>query len=171
MVGLCATQPLAGKAYTLFPKKLSYLLYVFLFEVGSLVCALAPSSRALIAGRAVAGFGASGIFAGGFTILTTIVPLHKRAVWTGTVGSTFAIASIVGPVLGGALTEHVSWRWCFYINVGFVIQVSRDTVFDTKSDNVYSYPLAVPRLSFYSFSSVSKQPLPKSNRSKRSYET
>lgn len=125
MVVLCATQPLAGKAYTLFPKKLSYLLYVFLFEVGSLVCALAPSSRALIAGRAVAGFGASGIFAGGFTILTTIVPLHKRAVWTGTVGSTFAIASIVGPVLGGALTEHVSWRWCFYINVGFVIRVSR----------------------------------------------
>ncbi|KAI4596090.1 hypothetical protein KJ359_006384 [Pestalotiopsis sp. 9143b] len=100
MVVLCATQPLAGKAYTLFPKKLSYLLYVFLFEVGSLVCALAPSSRALIAGRAVAGFGASGIFAGGFTILTTIVPLHKRAVWTGTVGSTFAIASI-----------------CFYINL------------------------------------------------------
>ncbi|KUI61171.1 Putative HC-toxin efflux carrier TOXA [Cytospora mali] len=99
-----------------FPKKAAYLVYLFVFEVGSLVCALSPSSAALIVGRAVAGLGASGIFAGGFTLLTTIIPLHKRAVWTGTLGSTFAIASIVGPILGGALTQHVTWHWCFYIN-------------------------------------------------------
>ncbi|KAI1207107.1 MFS general substrate transporter [Annulohypoxylon truncatum] len=117
MVAMCASQPLAGKMYTLFPKKLSYLLYLFVFELGSLVCALAPSSRALIAGRVVTGLGASGVFAGGFTIETTIIPLHKRAVWTGTVGSTFAIASIIGPVIAGALTENVTWRWCFYINL------------------------------------------------------
>lgn len=135
------------------------------------MCALAPSSRALIAGRAVAGFGASGIFAGGFTILTTIVPLHKRAVWTGTVGSTFAIASIVAPVLGGTLTEHVSWRWCFYSNVGSISQASRDMGFDATSDDIYSYPLAVPRLSSCSSSSIAKQRLPKSNRFERSSET
>ncbi|ETS76587.1 hypothetical protein PFICI_11974 [Pestalotiopsis fici W106-1] len=117
MVALCATQPLAGKMYTLFPKKPTYLIYVFFFELGSLVCALAPSSRALIAGRVIAGFGASGIFAGGFTILTTIIPLHKRAVWTGIMGSTFSIASIVGPVIAGGLTQNVTWRWCFYINL------------------------------------------------------
>ncbi|KAI0891816.1 MFS general substrate transporter [Annulohypoxylon nitens] len=117
MVALCASQPLAGKAYTLLPKKLSYLIYLFIFEVGSLVCALAPSSRGLIAGRVVAGLGASGVFAGGFTITTTIIPLRKRAVYTGTMGSTFAIASIVGPVIAGALTENVTWRWCFYINL------------------------------------------------------
>ncbi|CAI6331424.1 unnamed protein product [Periconia digitata] len=114
---LCASQPLAGKTYTLFPKKLNYLIYLAIFELGSLVCALAPSSRALIAGRAVAGFGASGVFAGGFVLLTTIIPLHKRAIYTGTMSSTFAIASIIGPVLGGGLTQHASWRWCFYINL------------------------------------------------------
>ncbi|ORY11850.1 major facilitator superfamily domain-containing protein [Clohesyomyces aquaticus] len=116
-IALCASQPLAGKAFTIFPQTLIYLLYVALFELGSLVCALAPSSIALIVGRAIAGLGASGIFAGGLVILTTVIPLHKRAVWTGTMNSTFVIASIVGPVLGGALTQHASWRWCFYLNL------------------------------------------------------
>lgn len=113
----CATQPLAGKMYTLFPKKAVYLIYLVVFEIGSLICALAPSSYALIIGRAVAGMGASGIFAGGFTVLTTIIPLHKRAVWTGAMGSVFAISSIIGPILGGAFAQDVTWRWCFYINV------------------------------------------------------
>ena len=117
MVAMCASQPLAGKMYTLFSKKLAYLGYLLVFEVGSLVCALAPTSSALIAGRTVAGFGASGVLAGGFTVLTTIVPLHKRAVWTGIMGATFSIASIVGPVIAGGLTQNVTWRWCFWINV------------------------------------------------------
>lgn len=116
-MALSATQPFAGKLYTLFSTKFTYLLYLLVFEVGSLVCALSPSSRALIAGRAIAGLGASGLFAGGFTVVTTIIPLHKRAVWIGTMGSTFSIASIVGPVIAGAFTQNVTWRWCFYINV------------------------------------------------------
>ena len=50
-------------------------------------------------------------------ILTTVIPLHKRAIWTGTLNSTFAVAAIVGPVVGGALTQHATWRWCFWINL------------------------------------------------------
>ena len=113
----CVTQPLAGKTFILFSKRAVYLSYVALFEVGSLVCALAPSSKILIVGRAIAGFGASGIFAGGLVILTTVIPLDKRAIWIGTMNSTFAVASVVGPVIGGALTQNVTWRWCFYINL------------------------------------------------------
>ena len=116
-VSRCASQPLAGKSFVLFPKKMVYLSYVAIFELGSLVCALAPSSKALIVGRAITGLGASGIFAGGLIIVTTIIPLHKRAIWQGTISSTFALASVVGPVIGGALTQHVTWRWCFYINL------------------------------------------------------
>lgn len=101
----CATQPLAGKTFVLFPKKLVYLVYLAIFEIGSLVCALAPSSKALIVGRAISGLGASGMFAGGFAVQTAIIPLHKRAIWIGAISSTFSIASIVGPVIGGALTQ------------------------------------------------------------------
>lgn len=101
----CASQPLAGKTFVLFPKKLIYLIYLAIFEIGSLVCALAPSSQALIVGRAVAGLGASGMFAGGFAVQATIIPLHKRAIWIGAISSTFVVASIVGPVIGGALTQ------------------------------------------------------------------
>ena len=91
--------------------------YVALFEVGRLICALAPSSPVLIVGRAIAGLGASRIIAGGLVILANVFRLHKRGVCTGTPNWTLAIASIVGPILGGALTQHVKWRWCSYINL------------------------------------------------------
>lgn len=92
---------------------------MIVFEIGNLICALAPSSPALIAGRAVTGLGASGVFVGGVVVLATIIPLHKRVIWQGILISIFSVASIVGPIIGGALTEDVSWRWCFWINLPF----------------------------------------------------
>lgn len=65
------------------------------------------------------GLGASGVFVGGIVILATIIPLHKRAIWQGTQVSVFSIASVVGPIIGGALTQSVTWRWCFWINLPF----------------------------------------------------
>ncbi|RYC57814.1 hypothetical protein CHU98_g8402 [Xylaria longipes] len=109
-LGLCTTQTLAGKTYVLFSKKYTYLLYLGVFEAGSLLCALSPSSKALIVGRVIAGVSASGIFASSFAILTTIVPLHKRSIFTGTINSTFAIASIIGPIISGAFTQRLTWR-------------------------------------------------------------
>ncbi|KAI0104523.1 hypothetical protein F4814DRAFT_452643 [Daldinia grandis] len=84
LVRMCASQPLAGKSYTLCPKKHALLTYLLVFELGSLACALAQTSNALIVGRAVPGLGASGIFAGGLTIVTTMIPLRKRPICTGT---------------------------------------------------------------------------------------
>lgn len=77
--------------------------------VGSVVCAAATSSLMLIVGRAVAGIGAAALFSGSMTIIGYVVPLHRRAIYIASMSSMFGIASVVGPILGGALTDSLSW--------------------------------------------------------------
>lgn len=113
----CAFQLLFGKFYTHFNIKLVFLLAITCFEIGSLICGAAPSSTALIVGRAIAGLGAAGIFSGALIIIAHSVPLEKRPNYSSAVIGMYGIASVAGPLLGGALTDHVSWRWCFYINL------------------------------------------------------
>ncbi|OAP60974.1 hypothetical protein AYL99_05978 [Fonsecaea erecta] len=110
-------QPSFGKIYTYFNVKWTYMFAIFIFEVGSVLCGAARNSTMLIIGRAVAGIGAAAIFSGGMTIVAYSVPLRKRPIYIGLLSSMFGIASVVGPILGGAFTDRVSWRWCFYINL------------------------------------------------------
>ncbi|PGH13473.1 hypothetical protein AJ79_03603 [Helicocarpus griseus UAMH5409] len=112
-----AFQLLFGKFYSQFNVKWTFLSALALFEIGSLICAVAPNSIALIVGRAIAGLGSAGIFSGAQIIVAYTVPLEKRGMYTGLIGGTYGIASILGPLLGGAFTDRVTWRWCFYINL------------------------------------------------------
>ncbi|RMZ81570.1 hypothetical protein DV737_g2448, partial [Chaetothyriales sp. CBS 132003] len=112
-----AFQSTWGKAYKYFPLKTSFLLSIFLFEVGSLICAVANDSTTLIVGRAVAGLGGAGIASGSYTIIAFSAPPPRRPAFTGIMGATFGIASVIGPLLGGIFTDGPGWRWCFYINL------------------------------------------------------
>ncbi|TKX25777.1 MFS transporter-like protein 32 [Elsinoe australis] len=113
----CAFQLSYGKLYNLFPIKYVFLTALAFFQLGSLVCGAAPSSLALIMGRVIAGIGSGGIFSGALLIVAQNLPLQQRPIYNGMLGSMYAISSVAGPLMGGAFTDRVTWRLCFYINL------------------------------------------------------
>ncbi|KAI9879023.1 MAG: hypothetical protein M1830_009822 [Pleopsidium flavum] len=117
LLTVTALQPSFGKLYQFFNVKSTYLVSILIFEVGSILCAAAKDSPTFIVGRAIAGVGAAGLFQGALCIVGQTVRLEKRPFYLGIVVSAFGPATCFGPILGGVLTDHASWRWCFWINL------------------------------------------------------
>ncbi|KAH6622456.1 major facilitator superfamily transporter [Boeremia exigua] len=116
LTGACCN-PIFGRIYQLYSTKWVFLAAITIFEIGSVVCGAAPSSVAFVIGRAVAGIGSAGIFQGGMMVIVGLVPLSKRPMYTAVFGMSFGVCAVLGPIVGGAFVDHVSWRWCFYINL------------------------------------------------------
>ncbi|KAJ3232726.1 hypothetical protein HDU81_002776 [Chytriomyces hyalinus] len=109
--------PLYGKFADIFGRKWVFVFAILVFEIGSLMCGIATSMNFLIAGRAISGIGGGGIFSLVLIIISDIVSLRDRGKYQGLIGAVFGLSSVIGPVVGGSFSDHVSWRWCFFINL------------------------------------------------------
>ncbi|KAI9296120.1 hypothetical protein K502DRAFT_329291 [Neoconidiobolus thromboides FSU 785] len=121
LLTMTATQPLYGKLSNLFGTKYVHLIAILLFLIGSIGCGLAPNLISLIIFRGLTGLGGGGLVTLAYIIVSEIVPIHKRSLYQSIIGSTFTLASICGPLIGGALTQYLNWRWNFFINIPIVI--------------------------------------------------
>lgn len=105
------TQLLYGRLYTRYTIAANYSAAMLFFLVGSAVCGAAPNSPALIVGRALAGVGCSGLLVGTFSLVPYIAHPLKQPLFMGLIGGTMGVGYATGPLIGGAFTEHVTWRW------------------------------------------------------------
>ncbi|KAK0130110.1 hypothetical protein ONS96_000641 [Cadophora gregata f. sp. sojae] len=114
-----ALQPTFGKVYMYFNIKITFIISVLIFELGSVVCAVAKSSEAFIVGRALAGVGQASMLAGGMIVIGYRIPLKRRALYFAVLTSMNGVASVMGPPIGGVFTDtpKLTWRFCFWINL------------------------------------------------------
>jgi MFS family permease len=104
-------QSASGKFFKYLPLKPSFLGSIFIFELGSLICAVSQNPTTFIVGRAIAGLGASGLATGAFVIIAFAVEPRRRPQLMGLVGGVFGLSSVLGPIIGGVFSDKVSWRW------------------------------------------------------------
>ena len=114
---------LAGKFGDQFGRKLLFQVSAAVFVVASAMCGLAGSMSWLIGWRAVQGFAAGCLMVTATAVIADVIPLRERGKYQGALGAVFGVTTVLGPLLGGLLTDHLSWRWTFYINLPIGIAV------------------------------------------------
>ncbi|OBT66391.1 hypothetical protein VE03_04914 [Pseudogymnoascus sp. 23342-1-I1] len=118
LIGSASTNLVWGKVYGQMEAKITYLVSLVIFEVGSALCGAAPTMNALIIGRVIAGVGGSGMYVGVMTLLSVTTSIQERPMYVGLTGLLWGIGTVLGPIIGGAFTDSsAGWRWAFYINL------------------------------------------------------
>jgi EmrB/QacA subfamily drug resistance transporter len=115
-----ASIPFWGTLADVFGRKPNLLVALGIFLVGSIVCAVSINAPMLVAGRTVQGLGGGGVNCLVYVCVSDLFAIRDRSFYLGIVGAVWAVASALGPVLGGIFAEDLSWRWCFYINLPIV---------------------------------------------------
>jgi EmrB/QacA subfamily drug resistance transporter len=108
---------LAGKLGDIFGRRTLFLVAVVVFVGGSAAAGAAGTITWLIVARAVQGLGAGGLMVTATAMIADIIPVRQRGAYQGALGAVFGVTTVIGPLLGGLFTEHLSWRWAFYVNV------------------------------------------------------
>lgn len=114
---------LVGKFGDLFGRKVVFQISAVVFITGSFLCGLATDMLLLITWRAVQGVGAGGLMVTAMALIADVIPLRERGKYQGAMGAVFGVSTVVGPLLGGLFTDHLTWRWAFYVNVPIAIVV------------------------------------------------
>ncbi|MFD5785633.1 MDR family MFS transporter [Streptomyces sp. NPDC087866] len=114
---------LVGKFGDLFGRKIVFQLSAVIFITGSFLCGLATNMTLLIVWRGLQGIGAGGLMVTSMALIADVIPLRDRGKYQGAIGAVFGVSTVIGPLLGGLFTDHLTWRWAFYVNVPIAIVV------------------------------------------------
>src|SRR5665213_3614363 len=117
--------PISGKLSDIFGRKKILLLAILVFVTGSALSGLSQNMAELIGFRALQGIGAGMLMSNAFTIIGDLFTPAERGRWQGIIGAVFGLASVIGPLLGGYLTDHASWRWIFYLSLIHISEPTR----------------------------------------------
>nr|WP_281168186.1 MFS transporter [Propionicicella superfundia] len=117
ILAITIAMPIYGKLGDLIGRRKLLLFALGVFILGSLMCGFSRNIWELVAFRGLQGVGAGGLMIPTQAVIADLVPVRQRAKYLGALGAVFGLASVSGPLVGGWITDHISWNWAFWVNV------------------------------------------------------